>query len=297
MYHRVYKSNGISARAFASYFFQYYGRDTTADKRIMISFVDSHCHLDYENTAETKHIIARAQQSGVTSFVNICTKIDEAPRIIQTAESFDNVFATIGIHPHDAADALTQKNEPALAQWLESQAQHPKVIALGETGLDFFYDNSPRDLQKSSFDCHIQVAKKTGLPLVVHTRSASQETIDALKSEKGHIQGVIHCFSETQWLADQALSLGFYISISGIITFNKAQELREVVKTVPLDRLLLETDSPFLAPVPFRGKQNEPAFMIETAKVLAALKGVSLEEIAMVTNNNFKTLFQKAIVE
>ena len=260
----------------------------------MISFIDSHCHLDYKDTADTRQVIERANAVGVKAFVNICTGLAEAHQIINTAEQFDTVFATVGIHPHDAEETLMQKNEGELAAWLESLAQHPKVIALGETGLDFFYDNSPREQQQSAFNVHIQTAKVTGLPLIVHTRAASEQTIKALQVEAGKIQGVIHCFSETQWLADQALNLGFYISISGIITFKKAQELRDVIKTVPLDRLLLETDSPFLAPVPYRGQQNEPALMIETAKVLADLKGISLEEIAAITNSNFKTLFKKA---
>jgi TatD DNase family protein len=261
----------------------------------MITFIDSHCHLDYKDTADTHQVIERAKTAGIRAFVNICTGLAEAHQIINTAEQFENVFATVGIHPHDAEETLRQKSEDELAAWLADLAAHPKVIALGETGLDFFYDNSPREQQQSAFKAHIQAAKATGLPLVVHTRAASEQTIEALRGAAGTIQGVMHCFSETQWLADQALELGFYISISGIITFKKAQELRDVVKTVPLERLLLETDAPFLAPVPYRGQQNEPAFMIETAKVLAELKGVSLAEIAAITTANFKALFSKAV--
>ena len=180
----------------------------------------------------------------------------------------------------------------ALYKWLLEKSQDPKVIGLGETGLDYYYDNSPREAQRQAFEIHIKAARDVGLPLSVHTRAAKKDTIELL--QQGQVTGVIHCFSESQGLADAALDLGFYISLSGIITFKKADELRAVVKTIPLDRLLLETDAPFLAPIPYRGKRNEPAYMIETAKVVAELKGITLEMLAEATTRNFFNLFSKA---
>lgn len=260
-------------------------------------FIDSHCHLDFKDfEGNIDPILERAKTVGIKVFLNICTEIEEAAQVIATAEKYPQVFATVGVHPHEAEPDLKRMSGGELTTWLVEKAQHPKVIGLGETGLDFFYENSPRELQLEAFKAHVQAAKMTQLPLIIHTRAANKETIDVLTGEKGHITGVIHCFSETKWLADEAMNLGFYISIPGIVTFKKSQTLRDIVKDLPLERLLLETDAPFLAPVPHRGKRNEPAFMIETAKILAELKGVSLEEIARITTDNFQKLFTKADV-
>ncbi len=263
-----------------------------------MTFIDSHCHLNYKDFDDENidSVLKRAADVGVKAFLNICTDIEEADKIIATAEKYLQVFASIGVHPHDAEPGLKTLSSKELTKWLVKKAAHPKVIALGETGLDFFYDNSPRDHQKEALRAHIEAAKITKLPLIIHTRAANKETIDILKEAAGDITGVIHCFSETKWLADEALKLGFYISIPGIITFKKSQGLRDIVMELPLDRLLLETDAPFLAPTPHRGKRNEPAFMIETAKILADLKGVTLQEIGDITSKNFQKLFTKADV-
>lgn len=260
-------------------------------------FVDSHCHLDFADyEGNIAPIIETAHARGISTMLNICTKYEEADQVIQTAHQFSNVLATVGIHPHDAGPTLEHFTSDALYDWLLEKAKDTRVVGLGETGLDFYYDNSPREDQRKVFTVHIQAAIATGLPLSVHTRAAQEDTIQLLQEgqKSGQVRGVIHCFSETQWLADAALQLGFYISLSGIITFKKAEELREVVKTLPLDRILLETDAPFLAPIPYRGKRNEPAYLIETAKVVAELKGVSLEELAKITTKNFYQLFNKA---
>lgn len=261
-----------------------------------MTFIDSHCHLDYKDFEDENidDVLQRAADVNIKVFLNICTEIDEADQIIATAEKYPQVFASVGVHPHDAESGLKALSRNALTTWLVKRAEHPKVIALGETGLDFFYDNSPRDTQKEALRAHIDAAKMTKLPLIIHTRAANEDTITILKEAAGDITGVIHCFSETQWLADEAMKMGFYISIPGIITFKKSQDLRDIVMDLPLDRLLLETDAPFLAPTPHRGKRNEPAYMIETAKVLADLKGVTLEEIGHITSQNFQKLFTKA---
>ena len=259
-------------------------------------FIDSHCHLDFKDyDGDIAPVIARAQSQGVQKFLNICTTLDEADTIVATAQNNPDVYASVGIHPHEAEDTLNRVTPGDMHAWLVKHSQSDKVIALGETGLDYYYDNSPRDLQQQLFQIHMNVAVETGLPLIIHTRSANEDTIALLKAHQGKIRGVIHCFSETQWLADQALALGFYISVSGIATFPKSQEIRDILKTVPLDRLLVETDAPFLAPPPYRGKRNEPAYMIETAKVLADLKGVSLDQLAQATTENFYTLFDKSV--
>lgn len=260
-----------------------------------MTLIDSHCHLDFKDFGgDIEPLLERAAAVNIKAFLNICTTLEEADKIIATAAHFPQVFASVGVHPHDAESGLEALSRDALTAWLVEKSQHPKVVALGETGLDFYYDNSPRDQQIQALEAHIDAAKITKLPLIIHTRAANEETIDVLKKSAGEITGVIHCFSETQWLAEQALDLGFYISISGIMTFKNSQELRDIIATLPLERLLLETDAPFLAPVPHRGKTNEPAFMIETAKVLADLKGVSFEDISSITTANFQALFSKA---
>ena len=223
--------------------------------------------------------------------LTIGTKITKFGGVLAMAERFNHVSCSVGIHPHEAGV------EPAMdVAKLTALAAHPKVVAFGETGLDFYYEHSPRADQEKSFRVHLAAARENKLPVIVHTRDADSETAAILSEEiaKGAFTGVIHCFSSGAELAAKALELGFYISISGIVTFKKAEALREVVKTVPLDRLLVETDSPYLAPIPHRGKTNEPAFVAHTAAVVAELKGISLDELATHTTANFFKLFSKA---
>jgi len=254
--------------------------------------VDSHCHLDFpELSKDASAVVERARNAGVGHMLTISTKLTAFDGVLAMAERFDNVSCSVGIHPHEAA------TEPQTdVEKLTTLAKHPKVVAFGETGLDFFYEHSPLAEQEQSFRVHLAASRAAGLPTIVHTRDADAETAAILKDEmgKGAFTGVIHCFSSGLELAKQALDLGFYISISGIVTFKKAEELRETVKHVPLERLLVETDSPYLAPVPHRGKSNEPAFVTHTAAVVAELKGVTREELAARTTENFFRLFSKA---
>ncbi len=255
-------------------------------------FVDSHCHLDYLERAgeDLEEIVARAGRAGVGMMVTICTKVSEFETILGIAERFPNVYCSVGIHPHEA------EAEPAVsAERLIELARHPKVVGIGETGLDYFYEHSPRDAQKASFRAHIAAARETGLPLIVHTRDADEDTIAILREEydAAPYPGLIHCFSSSGWLAEQSVAMGFSISVSGIVTFKKADALRESVLAVPLEYLLVETDAPYLAPVPKRGKQNEPAFVVHTAQHLADLRGLSAAEIAAATTANFLPVFNK----
>lgn len=254
--------------------------------------VDSHCHLDFpELSTDAAGVVARARNAGVGHMLTIGTKITQFPGVLAIAERFDNVSCSVGIHPHEAAV------EPETnVERLTSLAQHPKVVAFGETGLDYYYEHSPRLEQERSFRTHITAARENGLPVIVHTRDADAETASILTDEmkKGAFTGVIHCFSSGRDLAEQCLALGFYISLSGIVTFKKAEALREVVKIVPMDRILVETDSPYLAPVPFRGKTNEPAYVAHTAAAVAEIKGISRDDLARRTTENFFRLFSKA---
>lgn len=250
--------------------------------------VDSHCHLDFAETAERPEIVARARRAGVQTLLTICTKLAEFPAVRAIAEKDPDIWCSVGVHPHEAeAEAATT------ADTLAGFARHPKVVGIGETGLDFYYDHAPRERQADSFRIHIAAARTTGLPLIVHTRNADDETIAILEAEKVS-NGVIHCFSTGRMLAERAVELGFYISLSGIITFKNAQELRDIVHDLPLERLLIETDAPYLAPVPLRGKTNEPAFIVHTAALVAELKGVTVDELAHATSKNFFRLFAKA---
>ncbi|MDR3435455.1 TatD family hydrolase [Telmatospirillum sp.] len=253
--------------------------------------VDSHCHLDFPDfQPDFDALMQRAERAGVGMMVSIGTKVSEFDRVLAIAERFDNVYCTVGIHPHEAAA------EPDIdADRLVALAAHPKVIGFGETGLDYFYDQSPRDRQRAVFRVHIEAARKTGLPVIVHTRDADDDTAAILTEEAalGPFPGLIHCFSSSRALAETAIGLGFYLSLSGIITFNKADDLRETVKTLPLDRLLVETDSPYLSPVPKRGQRNEPSFVALTAAKLASLKGLDESRLAQVTTDNFLRLFTK----
>jgi TatD DNase family protein len=255
-------------------------------------FVDSHCHLNYEGLAEDQAgVLARARAAGVETMLNIATRSSEWDEVLAVAEREPDVFASVGVHPHDADTHADVETETLVAR-----AAHPKVIGIGETGLDFYYDRSDRDRQRASFRAHIAAARETGLPIIVHTREAEADTRGILAEEmgKGAFSGVIHCFTASRAFADAALELGLYISISGIVTFRNAADLQATAKTLPSDRLLIETDSPFLAPVPHRGKRCEPAFVADTARFLADLRGQSLESLAQDTAANFRTLFSKA---
>ncbi|MBV8088807.1 MAG: TatD family hydrolase [Alphaproteobacteria bacterium] len=251
--------------------------------------VDSHCHLDFPDfAAEREAIIARARKAGVVTMLTICTRLDEFEGVRAIAEAYDDVWCSVGAHPHEAKD-----HETLTAQDLIALARHPKVVGIGESGLDFHYDLSPRNVQETVFREHIAASRETGLPLIIHAREADGEVARILEEEKPP-PGVMHCFSSGRALAEAALALGFYISISGIVTFRNAEELRAIVRDLPLDRLLVETDAPYLAPVPFRGKRNEPAFVAKTAAAVAALKGDEPQHLAEMTTANFFRLFGKA---
>ena len=254
--------------------------------------IDSHCHLDYEPMiSDINGTLNRAYDKGVKKFLTICTELAKVPLLKTIAEAHEHVFFTAGVHPHEAEKTLLPEE---LYTYLIKEAPHPKLVGFGETGLDYYYAHSPKEKQQLAFQAHIEAACDQDIPLIVHTREAEADTIDLLKTiGQGKARGVMHCFSGSAWLRDQALALGFFISVSGIVTFKKAQDLRDILKDVPLDRLLVETDAPYLAPEPYRGKSNEPAFMIETAQKLAEVKNVSLETIAAHTTQNFLTLFSK----
>ena len=254
--------------------------------------VDSHCHLDFPDFAgEVPDILARARASGVGTCVTIGTQLSQFDGVRAVADRFDNIWCSVGIHPHEAAKERLESAEP-----LVTRARHAKVIGLGETGLDYFYEHSPRAEQAVNFRWHIAAARETGLPLIVHTRDADDDTIAILREEmgKGAFTGLIHCFTGTRKLAEAALALGLYISASGIATFKKSEDLRAVLRDVPLERLLVETDAPYLAPVPVRGKRNEPAFVAHTARAMAELRGIAPETLADATTENFFRLFSKA---
>lgn len=256
--------------------------------------VDSHCHLDYPGLAKDREgVVARARAAGVARMVNIGTTRRDYDVVRQTAEAFEDVFCTVGVHPHH----VHEEGEHLTTDDLVALARHPKVVGIGETGLDYFYKTAPVDTQHDSFRRHLRAAASTGLPVIVHSRDAEDDTIRLLQEEHaatdGKLTGVLHCFSSRRILAEEALKIGFYVSLSGILTFKKSEELRAVAKDVPLDRLLVETDSPFLAPEPYRGKICEPAYVVQIAKVLADLKGVSMETVATQTTENFFRLFSK----
>jgi TatD DNase family protein len=255
-------------------------------------FVDSHCHLNYKGLVEDQTaVLARAKAAGVTGMLNISTREREWDDVVAVAMDYPGIWASIGVHPHEAdehPDIDTAK--------LVSAARHERVIAIGETGLDYYYDHSDRARQRASFRTHIAAARECGLPLIVHTRDAEADTAEILGDEmgKGTYSGVIHCFTASQEFAETAIALGLYISISGIVTFKNAHALQDSAYRVPDDRLLIETDSPFLAPVPHRGKPCEPAFVADTARFLAGLRGVPVEALAAQTSANFFRLFAKA---
>ena len=252
--------------------------------------VDSHCHLDYPDFADLDETVRRAKAAGVGTLLTIGTSMLKFPGVLSVAESQDNIFCTVGVHPHEAG-----KEDLVTPEQLLEQAKHPKIVGFGETGLDYFYEHSPREAQKESFRRHLTAARDGNLPAIVHTRDAEEDTLDVLSDEmqKGAFRGLIHCFSASSDFAKRAVDMGLYISVSGIITFKTADALRAAVSDVPLDRLLVETDAPYLAPVPHRGKPNEPAYTRLTAEKLAEIKGVSFDEIAKATTDNFFRLFSK----
>lgn len=255
-------------------------------------FVDSHCHLNYEGLVEDQQgVLARARAAGVTRMLNISTRASEWDAVIATAEREDDVMASVGIHPHEA-----DLHPEVATETLVAKAAHPKVIGIGESGLDYYYDHSDRGRQRDSFRAHIAAARETRLPLIVHTRDAEEDTYAILAEEmgKGAYPALIHCFTASRNFADKVLALGLYVSLSGIVTFRNARELQETAKAIPGDRLLIETDSPFLAPVPHRGRACEPAFVADTARFLAELRGEPLAQLAAATSANFDRLFAKA---
>ncbi|MCT4654942.1 MAG: TatD family hydrolase [Cohaesibacter sp.] len=254
--------------------------------------VDSHCHLDFpELHEELDEVVRRASLAGVSHMVTISTHIRKFDQIKAIAERYENIFCSVGTHPHNA-----DKELDFTAQDIAKLAEHPKCVAIGEAGLDYFYDNAPRKAQAQGLRTHIDAARITQLPLVIHSRDADDDMIAILKEgmEQGAYPALLHCFSSGRKLAMKALEMGHYVSLSGILTFKRSQEIRDIVADVPLDRLLVETDAPYLAPMPYRGKRNEPAFVAHTAEMLAEVKGVSKEEIARITTENFFRLFSKA---
>jgi TatD DNase family protein len=253
--------------------------------------VDSHCHLDFPDFSnELDDVVARARAAGIARMVTISTRVHRRADVLAIAERFADVYCSVGTHPHHAHEELEITTADLVAH-----TRHPKVVALGEAGLDYHYDNSPRDAQERGFRAHIAAARETGLPLVIHSREADADTARILEEETGQgaFPAVLHCFTGGADLARRAIALGLFISFTGILTFKNSTALRAIAAELPADRILVETDAPYLAPAPFRGKRNEPAYVVETAKVLAETRGVSFDEIAHQTSENFFRLFSK----
>ena len=261
-------------------------------------WIDSHCHLNHsgiEEKGSPSEIIAAAKKAGVSGMMTVCCRMsEEVDTLLNIANEHDNVWCSVGTHPHDAG--LEAEKEFSQDNIVDLVKANDNVIAIGETGLDYFYDNSPREEQQQSFRKHIKACIQADIPMIVHTRDADEDTAKIMREEGAgtNLSGVMHCFSSSQWLAEQALDVGFYISFSGIVTFKKADELRQTAKIVPLNRVLVETDAPFLAPVPYRGKVNEPAYVVNTGEFLADLYDIPKEEFAKITTDNFFRLFKKA---
>ena len=254
--------------------------------------IDSHCHLDFNDFEEDfEDILARARENGVTAMLNAGNNIGELDNQLKISEKYPFIYTAVGVHPHNAAEYPNVKAEDFV-----EKSGHKKIVGIGECGLDYYYDYSPKDIQQKVFIEQIKAAQQTSLPLIVHTRDADDDTISILGDyyKKAPFTGEIHCFSTSKKLADFALSIGFYISASGIITFNRSAELREIFREIPTERLLVETDSPFLAPIPLRGRRNEPSFVVHTAEKLAQLKDIPFEKLAQITSDNFYRLFRKA---
>ncbi|MDE0703043.1 MAG: TatD family hydrolase [Rhodospirillaceae bacterium] len=253
--------------------------------------VDSHCHLDFGSLAEDRAaVLDRAWRAGVETVVTICTRLSRFGEILEITKAHERIYCSVGVHPHNTDDEGIEN----AAELIEKTALR-KVVGIGETGLDYFYTNSHPETQRASFIAHIAAARETGLPLIVHARDADRETMEILTAERerGAFPGVIHCFTGSRALAERAIALGLYISFSGILTFKKADELRAIARDLPEDRLLVETDAPFLAPVPHRGKTNEPSFVVHTAQCLASVREMPLDRLAQVTSDNFYRLFNR----
>ncbi|MFS4460883.1 TatD family hydrolase [Bdellovibrio sp. HCB2-146] len=253
-----------------------------------MEWIDVHAHLNMlEEGVEAA--IENARQAGVKKIVTIGTEPGDHPIVLEIARKhYPNVFCTLGVHPHDG-----KVYTPEIGRYIEEHAKDPVVVAIGEIGLDYYYNQSPKEEQIEAFRAQLAIAERVGLPVEIHTRDAEEDTIRVLKEFKGRVKGIIHCFTGTRWLAEQALDLGFNISISGVVTFRNADDLRETVKMLPLDRIHVETDAPFLAPIPMRGKKNTPAFVVHTAKFVADLKGVTVEELCEQTRKNALAMFPK----
>ena len=257
--------------------------------------IDSHCHLNYEGLVERQdEVLQNARDRGVTGFLNISTRRHEWGDVIGVAERHSDVWASVGVHPHEA-DAHPDLGATALV----NGTRHPRVIAIGECGLDYYYDKSDRQAQRERFEAHVDAARQTGLPLIVHTREAEEDTAEILARavREGGVTGVLHCFTGSAELANKALDLGFFVSLSGIVTFKNAQDLQDTARKIPLESLLVETDAPFLAPVPHRGRKCEPAFVADTAAFVAELRGEDPEQLGEATTANFFKLFSKAAGE
>ncbi len=253
--------------------------------------VDSHCHLDFPDfAAELDAVVERARSAGIGRMVTICTRVRKFPQVLAVAEKYPDIFCSVGTHPHNAHEELDIDTTALVAL-----TKHPKVVALGEAGLDYHYDKSPRDAQATGFRRHIAAARETQLPLVIHAREADADMSRILEEEtgKGAFPAVLHCYTGGRDLAFKAMELGLYIGFTGILTFKNGQDLRDIAKDLPAERILVETDSPYLAPLPYRGKRNEPSYVVNTAKVLAETRGVSEDEIAVQTTENFFRLFNK----
>jgi len=256
--------------------------------------VDSHCHLDYFSDAERADVLARARAAGVGEMVTIGVTLSQSRAIRAIAEAVPGVWCSVGVHPNHAAD---EGPVPA-PEVIAAMTDHPSVIGIGESGLDYYYDKAPKDVQAENFRAHIKAAQLTGLPLAIHARDADADIARILAEERaggGDFKFLLHCFSSGRGLAEAAVAMGGYISFSGILTFPKSNELREIAADIPLDRLLVETDSPYLAPVPFRGQRNEPAHTVHTAKILSNVKGLTADALAELTTRNFRTLYEKAV--
>ena len=254
--------------------------------------VDSHCHLDYYVEAEIEQVIARARQAGVGRMVTIGVRMSQAAKVKELTERFPDVWGTVGIHPHNAGEGPLPTPEEIAAE-----ADHPRIIGIGESGLDYFYDKAPRDAQAENFRRHIRAARLAGLPLAIHARQADEDILAILREEReqgGWFDFLLHCFSSGRELAEKSVEMGGYVSFSGILTFPKSQDIRDVARDLPADRLLVETDSPYLAPVPFRGKRCEPGMVAHTAKVLAEVRGMEMAALEDLTTANFLRLFKKA---
>lgn len=249
--------------------------------------IDSHVHLDKEQfDLDREYLIKNLKNNGIESVVNIGADLKSSIRSVELAKEYENIYATVGVHPHSAKE-LTDH----MLKKLEDLTKEEKVVAIGEIGLDYHYDNSPRDVQRQWFKKQIKLAKKLDMPIVVHSREADEDTLKILKEEKENLRGVIHCFSSDRKMMKEYIDLGFYIALGGPVTFKKTDELKEVAKIVPIEKLLVETDAPYLAPHPYRGKRNEPIFVKQTAQLIAKLKGMTIEDLTLQTNKNTRAVF------